>query len=136
MARIAKKAAAALQIDVGVRLFLSGELVPSITLSGAAEDSLPDVDAPYLLPMLRSGWVERKGTESSPFNEIRNWLKHSKKEATIEICTDDAAIMLVRVISKYTAVFGEQAETNFCKKFYDWVRTHRPDWLTDKGKAQ
>ena len=50
MTKFAKKEAAALQIDVAVRLFLSGELVPSITLSGAAEDSLPDVDAPYLHP--------------------------------------------------------------------------------------
>jgi hypothetical protein len=129
MTRIAKKEAAALQLDTAVRLFLAGELVPSITLSGAAEDSLPDVDGPYLFPMLKSNWADRKGREKSPFNEVRNWLKHAKDEETIEIHTNDAVIMLVRAISKYTAVFGVESETKYCKKFYDWMQYHRSDWL-------
>jgi hypothetical protein len=99
------------------RLFLAGELMPSITLSAAAEDSLPDVDGPYLFPMLNSNWANRKGCESSPFNEVRNWLKHAKDEENIEIHTNDAVIMLVRAISKYTAVFGTEFENNHCKQF-------------------
>ena len=86
--------------------------------------------------MLKSGWAERKGSEKSPFNEIRNWLKHDNPEATIEMDTNDAVIMLVRAISKYTAVFDEKAETECFRKFYDWMQAHRTDWLAGKGNAQ
>jgi hypothetical protein len=135
--RFSKQAAAAAQIETAIDLFLAGDLVCVITLAGAAEDSLAEdssgrsfTDAISRLGPSRTGLTEKQ-LFSDHFNKIRNWLKHHQADTNdLEICREDAVIMLLRAYTKFYAVCGEEALTPSITSFEKWFRLHYPHWLS------
>jgi hypothetical protein len=135
--KISKQEAAARQIDAAVDRLFANDLVCAITLSGAAEDSLIDPTEPdqqHLFALMKQNGVLRTGSSEQSlvndhFNVVRNWLKHDKPEPEIEIRQEDAVIMVLRAMTKFTAVYGTEAASPRMLSFEDWFRRNYSNWI-------
>jgi hypothetical protein len=115
---ITRKISALRQIHAAINLFHEEEYESAITLALAAESQLPDdVAKPYLYDVLKA---RVSPDEVGMFNDVRNWLKHLIPPDEIQITNFDAALALVRAITKFKAVFGESSPT--MDEFADWIR--------------
>lgn len=112
---LSKCEAAEIQIKASVRCYEIQDWLSSVTLAGAAECCLPKVEEKHLFAIAKDVG-KRRGIESNELikllNEKRDWAKHNGEDHKkfTEYCKTDAAIMIVRAITKYFAVFGQQTE--------------------------
>ncbi len=121
-----KTLAAKRQIDAAVVHIQRAELECAITLAAAAENLLPDTAEPHVLAYLRGHPSYKKGhSESVDFNETINWLKHDTKPDTKVIFEKEAALIIVRAMSKYAAVHNEGSSP--WASFIEWGET-RGHW--------
>jgi hypothetical protein len=98
--RVSRKEAALQQIHMAIRLFRSRDFACAITLALAAEEQLPDADAPYVFKQLK----QKVPKEKAMFNLVRNWLKHHKEPDEIDLYEFEVVIALMRATPKFTAV--------------------------------
>ena len=114
--QMTKRDAAAEQIDQAIRLLREGYLASAVTLAGAAEDSMPATSEATLFHWLKSNGAEVLGvTESAVvskyLNFARDWLKHDRPEAEIDLAPAESLFMIARAWSKFIMVYGESAQT-------------------------
>jgi hypothetical protein len=98
-----KKLAAQRQIDAAIDHLHKMELECAISLAAAAEGMLPDTEKPYIFAYLRQHSAFKN--KDIDFNETINWLKHSTGEGTTAIYELEAAIIIVRAMSKFGAIY-------------------------------
>jgi hypothetical protein len=100
-----KKLAAQRQIDAAIAHLHKAELECAITLAAAAERLLPDTDKPHIFAYLRKH-PSFKNKEVD-FNETITWLKHKVKPDTKVIFEFEAAVIIARAMSKFSAVYDD-----------------------------
>lgn len=103
-----KEKSAAEHIDTAIALFEDKKFAAAITLSLAAEDSLPEKKEIHLLSKTKALAKERGLSEKElvdALNHTRNWLKHDKLARRIRIDLDEVIIALLRGITKYYSVY-------------------------------
>lgn len=130
--RISRRDATSEQIDQAIHAFFTGLTASPVTLAGAAEASLPDVDV-FMLSVMKTMGSQRGLSENEVVhrvNEVRDWLKHRKPEVPkMEIREEDAVGMILRAYTKFVAVFGKDAATPLMRKFEEWFRGNYQHWL-------
>jgi hypothetical protein len=100
-----KKLAAQRQIDAAIGHLHRMEVECAITLAAAAEGLLPDTKEPHIFEYLRQHpSVKNKEVD---FNETINWLKHNVAPDAAIIFELEAAVVIARAMSKFTAVYNE-----------------------------
>ncbi|BBO06579.1 hypothetical protein SG09_59290 [Bradyrhizobium ottawaense] len=114
---ITRKTSSLRQIHAAIKLFHDDEYEATITLALAAESQMPHVEVPYLYERLKA---RVSPDEVDIFNDVRNWLKHLRPPDEIEITNFDAALALVRAVTKFKAVFNESS--HLMDEFADWIR--------------
>jgi hypothetical protein len=124
---ITRQEAAAEQIDQSIRLWREGYWASAVTLAGAAEEGLPPPEAQTLFAWLRlvgANALQIDGAEVADkhLNRARNWLKHQRLEDEVEITALDGFAMIVRAVSKFSQVYGEDAQTPTMVDFFDEIR--------------
>jgi hypothetical protein len=108
------------QIHAAIEHWRRGDFECAITLAGAAEQMLPDIDEPQY----------RELQDVAPVNEISNWLIHGvsrdgvKSEHTDRIVIEelDTVTAIHRAILKFEAVFW-QDKTPQMTSFRNCART-------------
>ena len=98
-----KKASAIRQINAAIAHLHQGEIDCAITLAAAGEGTLPATDDPYLFKRLRN----YPPAEDIDFNLVINWLKHPVGPEELSIPEFEAAVVIARAITKFTAVYHE-----------------------------
>jgi hypothetical protein len=103
--RISRKQTALQQIEAAIGLFRTAEYACAITLSLAAEDQIPDTDAPHVFKLLK----ERAPALCKEFNRVRNWLKHydPKEPEEMDIFEFEVVLAIVRATTKFVAAYQE-----------------------------
>jgi hypothetical protein len=112
-----KKLAATKQIHGAVSHFWNDEYECAITLAAAAEGLLPATDRPHLFSILRAS----PAFKDLDANLFINWLKHPVDPNDAVISEFEVAMIIVRAISKFIAVFGVEAGTGEMKKLVAYV---------------
>jgi len=121
---VTKKQAALRHINAAILLFHAKEYECAITLIGAAEDLIGDVDSVHLWEVLKNerpdGHSEKEWT--TILNMTRDWLKHATAQSgeAREITQFEAMIMIIRGIYKFTARYNKA--TRDMEHFYEWCR--------------
>ena len=87
-----------------------------------------------LFQLLRSKGSDKLGMPEKEIgkavNSIRDWLKHDQKNEHIkDIDQSEAVFMILRAHTKFTACYGDHAETDRMKDFEDHIRTYFPEIL-------
>ena len=104
------RSAALQQIHAAIDHLRKSELVAAITLASAAEGVLPRTDNPHLFPKMKaliaSLPVDPGGT--TDINAFTHWTKHGTHEKA-KISELEVVATIVRAISKFVAVYGEQS---------------------------
>lgn len=123
-------------IDGAIRAHEAGEHAVAITLSGAAEGAMPDPAKKHLFTITRdvfTGYadpggepLERKQVVAK-LNAQRDWLKHYNSEQPTEMDLSDSIMALFRVMSKFQAVYGFEAETPTMQEFFAAGRAFDPE---------
>lgn len=108
-----KQEAARRQITIAIKLFFEGEYECVITLAGAAEGQMENGEAPHVFEVLKSkrpAEVADNDKWIAILNETVYWLKHKTPQLpqVHVIYQFEAAIMLLRSISKYYSVYQEE----------------------------
>lgn len=103
---LTKELAAMRQTYFAMEAFKTGDFDVAITLAGAAEELLPEIDGQDVFSRLRNDprGIELFGDKrwSQLVNLERNWLKHQTIEfgVTITVSAMDAAYMIIRAMAK------------------------------------
>jgi hypothetical protein len=86
----------------------------AITLAAAAEGVMPPTEEPHLFTVLKNSSLSRKEFD---YNHTINWLKHPIPPDDLDIWEFEAAIIIVRAISKFFAVYrtGSPAMKSFVR---------------------
>lgn len=119
---LTKKEAASRQIHAAISHLYNEEYECVITLAGAAEDILGNIEPLHLWKVLMhkrpDGHSEKEW--STILTETRNWLKHPADSLgpKRKISEVEAAIMLIRAVSKFHAQYKESTET--MQQFVMW----------------
>ncbi|WP_420102151.1 hypothetical protein [Bosea sp. (in: a-proteobacteria)] len=99
----------------------------AITLAGAAEDAMPDVDQKYMFAITRDVFTGHADPGCEPksekqvvriLNAERDWLKHNNSQQPSEMELGGSIIWIFRAISKFQAVYGRDAETATMQEFF------------------
>ena len=100
-----RKLAAQRQIDAAIDHIKRLELEFAITLAAAAETTLPDTANPHFLELLRQhpSFLRKEVN----FNETTNWLMHYIPPDIRYIFEQEAALVIIRAISKFCAVYDD-----------------------------
>lgn len=109
-----KELAALSQIHFALVLFRRNEMECAITLAAAAEGMVPPTGEPHLYTVLKTSPLSRKEFD---YNNTINWLKHPIPPDDFDIWEFEAAIILVRAISKFFTVYktGSPAMKSFVR---------------------
>ena len=81
------------------------ELECAITLAAAAEGLLPDTDKRYILEYLQKHPSYKN--EEVDHNATINWLKHALEPDAQVIFEFEAAVVIARAMSKFSAVYDD-----------------------------
>ena len=85
------------------------------SLAAAAEGILPPTDEPHIFSVLKASPYFEKGD----LNLFINWLKHPTEPNEATIAEFEAAIIIMRAISKLAAIYNDAP--NDLRKFGRWV---------------
>lgn len=99
-----KKLAALEQIHAAILHCQNERFECAVTLAAAAEGVLPDTPERHLFKVLKTSPVAR---EAFDYNNMINWLKHSLLPDENIIPEFEVAIVIVRAISKFNAIYHE-----------------------------
>lgn len=104
----------------------------AITLSAAAEGLLPPTAGPHLFQLLKKSPVARSDFD---YNEIITWLKHDVGPNDNVIPEFEVAIVIVRAISKFNAVYhtGSPVMRDFVKWTFEQGHIPSPEGNEDLG---
>jgi hypothetical protein len=124
---IYKQQAALRQIHAAISHLHVQEYECVITLAGAAEDLLGDVEPDHLWKaLMESKPLDRSEREwATEFNETRNWLKHPTENLGDVRYIDEfeAVVMLMRATSKFMARYDNMGSQEM-GDFIEWCREH------------
>lgn len=116
-----KKESSHRQIQAAIAHFHQGELDCAITLAAAAEGILPATEDPNIFKAIR----EHTNAQDIDFNLVINWLKHSGGPEPVDISEFEATLTIARAISKFIAVFHQNA-----RQFEEFLRWgHKAGYL-------
>jgi len=129
-----KQLAALAQIHAAIWLFRRGQLECAVTLAGAAEGVIPPTAERHLFLALKNGPLAR---EEFDYNDAINWLKHPVPPDEFIIPEFEAAIILVRAISKFFTVYktGSPAMKSFVRWTFEQGHLPMPS-LADYAELQ
>jgi hypothetical protein len=117
-----KKNAALRQIRVAIQVFVEDEYEAAITLAGAAEGMIAGGERVNIFEKLKERRPEDFEGDTKAWiaflNTTRDWLKHPSGGETNLIRQFDAWLMLLRALTKYQAVYGE--DTAEMEAFIVW----------------
>lgn len=104
----------------------------AITLAAAAEGLLPETPEPHLFQLLKNSPVARKDFD---YNDIPNWLKHPCGPDEKIIPEFEMAIIVVRAISKFNAIYhaGSPVMRDFVKWAFQQGHIPTPEATEDLG---
>lgn len=111
-----KQLTALSQIHYALVLFRQNELECAITLAAAAEGTIPPTEEPHLFTVLKNSQLSRKEFD---YNHTINWLKHPIAPDDFDIWEFEAAIIIVRAVSKFFTVYKTGSPT--MKSFVRWT---------------
>ena len=126
--QITKQEAVAMQIDAALNLERDGNIPAAITLAAAAEGAMPPAKDETLWNHMKSAYSQffRKNNEKQTaayLNTHRDWLKHYNTDQSDELNFEHgASFYIMRVISRYHAVYGFEAETETMKEYFFHAR--------------
>ncbi|MEZ5932545.1 MAG: hypothetical protein R3F54_11410 [Alphaproteobacteria bacterium] len=134
---MSRQQAATEQLEEAIDCFFDGALAAAITLAGAVEGMFqpPEDGSLDLFSCLKRVGAERGHDESSllwRLNVVRNWLKHSHDEDQIRIEKEEAMIMLVRAITRYTSQYEDDTVPPKLTKFGEFLEKDYPNWIADQ----
>jgi hypothetical protein len=101
-----KQLAATRQIQAAIAHFWKDEYECAITLAAAAEGLLPPANEPHIFSVLQAS-PTFKGAD---YNRFIVWLKHPTEPNEAHIAEFEAAIIIMRAISKLIAVYHDGTE--------------------------
>jgi hypothetical protein len=109
-----KQLTAISQIHYALLMFRQNELECAITLAAAAEGVIYPTEEPHLFTVLKNSPLSRKEFD---YNRTINWLKHPMAPDDFDIWEFEAAIIIVRAISKFFTVYrtGSPAMKSFVR---------------------
>jgi hypothetical protein len=129
---VTKEDAAKAQLERAIKCYRERDWICALTLAGAAEEILPrgktlDLFVAVVTSLGRHG-LEKK-LAITVFNSKRNWLKHATESdpGPKKIGPADAAIMIVRAMTRFYAATGKQTaamnsfERLFRKRYRKWM---------------
>jgi hypothetical protein len=104
----------------------------AITLSAAAEGLLPPTTEPHIFQLLKNSSVAKSDFD---YNEIINWLKHHVGPDASIIPEFEVAIVIVRAISKFNAIYhaGSPAMRDFVRWTFEQGHIPMPEGNEDLG---
>jgi hypothetical protein len=124
---ISKKDAAHIQVLTACSLLAEGQWECAITLAGAAEGQLEEVEnakVPNLFSMIKKLESRTKFKSEREYisfvNRLRDWLKHSGDQRDMLIRETEAIAMVARAVTKYYQVYDDSLEE--LKDFADWAK--------------
>jgi hypothetical protein len=98
-----------------LRFRIDEEFECAITLAAAAENILPETDAPHIFKVLKDSPVFK----DLDLNRFVNWLKHSGGPDAAKISEFEVTLVIVRAISKFAAVYNKQS--GLMSDFVKWA---------------
>jgi hypothetical protein len=101
-----KRLAATRQIEAAIAHFRKDEYECAITLAAAAEGLLPPTDEPHIFSVLKASPT----FESADYNRTIVWLKHPTPPNDAHIAEFEAAMIIVRAISKFAVIYNDGTE--------------------------
>jgi hypothetical protein len=119
---VTKKQAALRHINAAILHFHAREYECAITLIGAAEDLIGNVNSVHLWEVLKNerpdGHSEKEW--ATILNATRDWLKHATAQLgdEREITQFEAMIIIFRAVYKFFARYNEV--TRDMEHFYEW----------------
>lgn len=114
-----RKLAALRQIDAAIKHLHGVGVECAITLAAAAENLLPATKEPHIFQYLEQHSAFKN--KEVDFNETINWLKHPIGSDAKVIFQQEAALIILRAMSKFVAVYKE-APTEW-DEFLKWGAT-------------
>ena len=133
--KLNKRQAVEQLIDGAIRAHEADEYAVAITLAGAAEDAMPDVDQKHIFTVTRDAFTGHADPGGEPksekqvvrmLNAERDWLKHNNPNQPAEMELGGSIIWIFRAISKFQAVYGRDAETATMQDFFALARAFDP----------
>jgi hypothetical protein len=91
-----------------------------MTLASAAEGILPDTNDPHLRKELKHYISEKELKDEVDLNLGANWLKHGQEYKNVILTEFETAIMILRAISKFVAVYHQSNAK--MEEFREWAR--------------
>ncbi|MEO8757651.1 MAG: hypothetical protein ABI398_07860 [Devosia sp.] len=133
--KMSKRQAVEQLIDGAIRAHESEEHAVAITLAGAAEDAMPDVDQKHIFTVTRDAFIGHADPGGEPksekqvvrmLNAERDWLKHNNRNQPDEMDLGGSITWILRAISKFQAMYGRDAETATMQDFFALARAFDP----------
>ena len=135
---LTKRDAAEAQIKAAIRCYNEQDLISAVTLAGAAEECFPGgaedgLFGHALAAGEKRGLVQKEASDT--LNLLRNWAKHSGGDLSdiMEFQHVEAALMIVRAITKFHAAYGEQ--TDAMDAFEAQFRKDYPSFVGEKTET-
>lgn len=125
-AMVSKKDAAHLQILTACACLEEGNWVSAITLAGAAEGQIKDVEheVPDMFARIKKfEYRKRFKTEREYIafvNRRRDWLKHNSNQKDMLFYEREAIAMVARAVFKYWLVYRDNADE--IREFANWAK--------------
>ena len=136
--RLTKTEAAQQQLEAAIANLFLGNWACAITLAGAAEYMLPDIESKLdLFKFGKTKLAPRFGMTEKEFisfaNEQRDWLKHPQvdREEHIFLSQDDAIIMILRAYTRLHAVVDNKSEHMVI--FENWLEQNYAEFFEIRG---
>jgi hypothetical protein len=125
-----KQLAALEQIHAAMWHFKNEAFECAVTLAAAAEGLLPTTSDPHLFQLLKNSPIARNVFD---YNGMINWLKHPVDPDDNIIPEFEVAIIIVRAISKFNAIYrtGSPAMRDFVKRAFEQGHIPLPEGGVD-----
>lgn len=114
-----QKIAALNQITAAIEHFNKKELECTITLAAAAEDILPATGEPHIFRDFNRYFL-RRPEKRIDLNLVVNWLKHGENYAEVTLTEFEAAMMILRAITKFIDVDHQLSPV--MDDYIEWAR--------------
>lgn len=132
---VTKQKAVSDLIDGAIRAEQADDHVCAVTLAGAAEGAMPNTDEEHLFQVTRDTMVGYAQEGLGPLtqkqvvsmlNAERDWLKHFNAEQADEMEIRGGFMQILRAVSKFYVVYGNDAETATMAEYFAAARRFDP----------
>jgi hypothetical protein len=124
---VSKKDAAHIQILTACSLLAEGQWECAITLAGAAEGQIIEIEnakVPNMFTRIKKLESRTKFKTEREYiafvNRLRDWLKHSSNQKDMLIYEREAIAMVARAIIKYWQVYRDNVDE--LRDFAEWAK--------------